>query len=203
MSTAEQTNKIAAKQTEDYIKWQEKINAATAGNGKTGGAKGDNPLSFLDSLAMRLKQVRDNAFNALKPVESLLAAFTNKKTQNSAFKLFDGIQNRLLRMGAGKDLRDAIASMSAEDFAKVAALKGKDALFTFQKGKARSKDTITGLTDTGKSIDQGYNEANLGEFNLVQEETLKLVADQATAYNMLIASGMSASRVEDLHCKHK
>lgn len=154
----------------------------------------DNPLKFLDSLAMRLKQVRDNAFNALKPVDSLLAAFRDKKTQNNAFKLFDGIQNRLLRMGVGKDMRDAVASMSAEDFAKVAALEGKDALFTFQKGKPRSKDTITGLTDTGKAADQGYREANLGEFNLVNEEAVKNIQDQDKAYRMLIASGLTASQ---------
>jgi TP901 family phage tail tape measure protein len=154
----------------------------------------NNPLSFLDQLGTRLKNVRDNAFNALKPVDSLLAAFRDKKTQQNAFKLFDGIQNRLLKMGVGKDLRDAVASMSAEDFAKVAALKGKDALFTFQKGKPRSKDTITGLTQTGKAVDQGYREASIGEFNLVNEETVKNIQDQDKAYRMLIASGLTAEQ---------
>ena len=159
----------------------------------TGGKK-DNPLAFLDQLGVRLKNVRDNAFNALKPVESLLAAFRDKKTQTNAFKLFDGIQNRLLRMGVGQDMRDAVASMSAEDFAKVAALKGKDALFTFEKGKPRSKDTISGLTETGKAADQGYREANLGEFNLVNEETVKNIQDQDKAYRILIASGLTAAQ---------
>jgi hypothetical protein len=51
------------------------------GDSGGGGGKKDNPLAFLDSLAMGLKQVRDNAFNALSPVEAILAAFTNKKTQ--------------------------------------------------------------------------------------------------------------------------
>jgi TP901 family phage tail tape measure protein len=153
----------------------------------------DNPLSFLDSLSARLKQVRDNSFNALKPVESLLAAFTNKKTQDGAFSLFDGIQNRLSRLGAGKDFRDAIASMSAEDFSKVASLKGDNALFTFAKGKAKSKDTITGLTKTGKAVNQGYNEANLGDFNLANQDTVKNIQDQTKAYNTLISSGLSAS----------
>lgn len=194
LGTEGQASKIATKQAEDYIKWQEKISAAAGGKYDGGKGKGDNPLSFLDELAMRLKQVRDNAFNALKPVDSLLAAFTDKKTQKSAFKLFDGIQNRLLRMGVGKDLRDAVASMSAEDFAKVAALKGKDALFTFEKNKPRSKDTISGLAPLGKAADQGYRERNLGDYNLVQEETIKTVTDQATAYNMLIANGVSAAR---------
>jgi hypothetical protein len=159
----------------------------------TGGKK-DNPLAFLDQLGVRLKNVRDNAFNALKPVESLLAAFRDKKTQTNAFKLFDGIQNRLLRMGVGQDMRNAVASMSAEDFAKVAALKGDDALFTFEKGKPRSKDTISGLTETGKAADQGYREANLGEFNLVNEETVKNIQDQDKAYRILIGSGLTAAQ---------
>jgi TP901 family phage tail tape measure protein len=156
--------------------------------------KKENPLSFLDSLAMRLKQVRDNSFNALKPVESLLAAFTNKKTQKGAFKLFDGIQNRLLKMGVGKDLRDAVASMSAEDFNKIANLKGDKALFNFQDGKPKTKANITGLTKTGKSVDRGYREANLGEFNLVNEETVKNIQDQDKAYKMLIGSGLTAAQ---------
>ncbi len=171
-------------------------NALGLGKGTGGGGGGtkENPLAFLDSLAIRLKQVRDNAFNALKPVDSLLAAFRDKKTQQGAFKLFDGIQNRLLNMGVGKDFRDAIASMSAEDFSKVAALKGKDALFTFAKGKAKTKDNITGLTETGKAVDQGYREANLGEFNLVNEETVKNIKDQDKAYRILIASGLTAAQ---------
>ena len=185
----------AARATKEYIGENGELIVNPSGPASSSGGGGkDSPIDFLDQLAMRLKNVRDNAFNALKPVDSLLAAFGDKKTQKNAFKLFDGIQNRLLKMGVGKDLRDAIASMSAEDFAKVAALKGKDALFTFEKGKARSKDTITGLTDTGKAADQGYREANLGDFNLVNEETIKNIQDQDKAYRMLIASGLTAAQ---------
>jgi hypothetical protein len=157
--------------------------------------KKDNPLSFLDDLAMRLKQVRDNSFNALTPVKSLLAAFTSKKAKKDAsrmFDIFDGIQNKLLAMGVSKDFRDAINSMSAQDFEKIAKLKGKDALFTFD-GKGKTKDNITGLTQTGKAVDAGYNEKNLGDYQLVNEETIKNIQNQDIAYKKLIASGMSAS----------
>jgi len=153
-----------------------------------------DPLEFLQPLAMQLKQVRDNAFNALTPVKSLLEAFTNKKTQKDAFNLFDGIQNRLLRFGVGKDFREAIDSMSAEEFSKVAELTGDRALFTFEKDKPRSKDTITGLTDTGLAADQGYRERNLGTFNLANEETIKDIQDQSKAYNILIGNGLSAAQ---------
>jgi len=158
--------------------------------------KKDNPLAFLDSLAMRLKQVRDGAFNAMKPVDSLLAAFTSKKAQANASRMFDtfsGIQNKLMKMGVTKDFRDAINSMSAEDFNKIANLKGKNALFNFEKGKPKTKATITSMTKTGKAANAGYNEANLGDFNLVNQETIKSINDQEIAYKKLIASGMSAS----------
>jgi len=164
------------------------------GNNSGGGGKKDNPLAFLDSLAMGLKQVRDGAFNALTPLESLLAVFTNKKTQKDAFNLFDGIQNRLLKKGVGEELRGAIESMSAEDFDKIAKLEGKKALFTFAKGKPKSKATITGLTESGKAVDQGYKEKALGSFNFANEETIKNVQDQTKAYNILISSGLTASQ---------
>ena len=188
---------ITADKVKTYLGEKPTLDTKNPKSGGTSGGTGTNPLSFLDELAMRLKQVRDNSFNALKPVQSLLAAFTSKKAQKNAaamFDIFDGIQNRLLNMGVGKDFRDAIASMSAEDFAKVAALKGKNALFTFKDGAAKTKDTITGLTQTGKAVDKGYNEANLGQYNFVNEQTIKEVQDQATAYNMLIANGLDASQ---------
>ena len=188
---------IAAERAMQAVKNDIPSKAGGAGGGSTGGSK-DKPLAFLDSLAMRLKQVRDGAFNALKPVESLLSAFKDKKTQQGAFKLFDGIQNRLLKMGVGQDLRDAIASMSAEDFDKISKLKGKDALFTFKEGKKKTKENITGLTDTGRAVDRGYREANLGDFNLANEITVNNINDQTKAYNMLIASGVSAAQALEI-----
>jgi TP901 family phage tail tape measure protein len=161
-------------------------------------SKGTDPLNFLKDLTMGLKQVRDNAFNALKPVDALLAAFRDKKTQQGAFALFDGIQNRLLKFGAGEGLRGAIESMSAEDFSKVAALKGDNALFTFAKGKPKSKDTITGLTETGKAVDQGYKERDLGNFKLANDVAIVGIKEQTNAYNMLISSGLSASEALDV-----
>lgn len=159
------------------------------------GAKA-NPLAFLDDLAQRLKNVRQGAFDATKPLESLLAAFSNPKVKKDAaamFNIFDGLQNRLMKLGAAKEFRDAIASMSNEDFAKVAALKGKKALFTFESGKPRIKANITGLTTTGKAVSAAYQEEALGRFNVVQQETIQNTKDQATAFNMLVASGMSTA----------
>ena len=183
-----------AKSTETYIgQYGEKVtNPVTPYTPDPKGGK--NPLDFIDELAMRLKQVKDNAFNALTPIESLIAALTNKQDVKDAFNLFDGIQNRLLKLGVGQGLRDAVSSMSAKEFAEVAELKGNKALFTFETDKPRSKDTITGLAQGGKAVDKGYYQRDLGNFNLQNEEIVKNINDQNTAYKILISNGLTASQ---------
>ena len=168
---------------------------------KAPGGKQANPLDFLDSLAMRIKNVRDGAFDATKPLKSMMAAFTSKAAQKDAarmFSIFDGLQQRMLKMSVPKEFRDMIMSMSAEDFTAFAKLpKGKN-MFTYgkdSKGKAlpKTKANITGLTKEGKAVMQTYREAQLGEFQLVQVEMVKTVAEQNKAFNMLVSAGMSAT----------
>ena len=175
-------------------------NTAAVTTGAPGG-KQANPLDFLDSLAMRIKNVRDGAFDATKPLKSMMAAFTSKAAQKDAarmFSIFDGLQQRMLKMSVPKEFRDMIMSMSAEDFTAFAKLpKGKN-MFTYgkdSKGKAlpKTKANITGLTKEGKAVMQTYREAQLGEFQLVQVEMVKTVAEQNKAFNMLVSAGMSAT----------
>jgi hypothetical protein len=160
-----------------------------------------NPLDFLDSLAMRIKNVRDGAFDATKPLESMLAAFSNpklKKDMNSAFKVFDGLQQRMIKMGVPKEFRDMIAGMSSKDFKELANLKGKKAIFEFEKDKngkekPRTKANIKGLTDTGKKMMKTYNEAIVGEANVVNREAVEQVANQEKAFNILVSEGATAT----------
>ena len=162
---------------------------------------GSDPLDFLDSLAMRIKNVRDGAFDATKPLQSMLAAFSNpkvKKDMSTAFKLFDGLQQRMIGMKVPKEFRDMIAGMSSEDFKKLANLKGKEAIFEFEKDKngktkPKTKANIKGLTDTGKKLMKTYNEAIVGEANVVNREAVEQVANQEKAFNMLVASGATAT----------
>ena len=48
-------------------------------------------------------------------------------------------------MGVGQDLRDAVASMSAQDFDKVANLTGKDALFKFKEGRTNKSHLVLSI----------------------------------------------------------
>ncbi|NDB57546.1 phage tail tape measure protein [bacterium] len=181
---------------------QYKINTGTVGtiNSKTGpgttppGGKGSDPLDFLDALAMRIKNVRDGAFDATTPLKSMIAAFTNKKAQKDAsrmFDIFDGLQQRLLKFKAPKEFRDMIYGMSNEDFKKLANLKGDKQLFKFAEGKPRTKANITGLTKSGQAVMQTIREADLGDYEFQQgDEALQNVKDQNSAYKQLVESGM-------------
>ncbi len=167
------------------------IPSKTGGNTPSGGDKGSNPLDFLDSLAMRLKNVRDGAFDANNALSSIFKAFSNKKNKANMFSMFDGLQQRLLGLKAPKEFRDMIYGMSNEDFSKLANLKGDKALLKFQKGKPKTKANITGFTERGKAVMQGYREADLGDYAFQQgDEALQNVKDQQSAYKQLVASGM-------------
>jgi TP901 family phage tail tape measure protein len=169
---------------------------------KGGGAKAADPLDFLDSLAMRIKNVRDGAFDATKPLKSMLAAFSNpkvKKDMSAAFKVFDGLQQRMIDMKVPKEFRDMISSMSAEDFKKLADLPKDKAIFNFKKkdkkGKAlpRTKANIESLTPVGIKMMATYNEAIVGEGNVVNREVVEQIKNQETAFKILISEGATAT----------
>ena len=170
------------------------VKPSGSGDGSSGGGKGNDPLAFLAPLSMALKNVRDNAFNALTPVKSLLELFKDKKTQKNAYTLLDGIQHRLLKLGVGQELRDAVASMSAEDFAKVAALPKEKAMFTFEEGKARSKDSISGLGPLGEATDKAIKAKDLGNFDIANATIISDIQNQTKAYAILVGSGLSAAK---------
>jgi len=165
------------------------------------GGKGSDPLDFLDSLAMRIKNVRDGAFDATKPLKSMLGAFSDpkvKKDMSLAFKVFDGLQQRMIDMKIPKEFRDMISSMSAEDFTKLANLKGEKAIFNFKKdkkGKAlpKTKANIESLTSTGIKMMKTYNEAIVGEGNVVNREVVEQISNQEKAFKILISEGATAT----------
>jgi hypothetical protein len=161
-----------------------------------GGGDKKNPLDFLDGLAMRIKNVRDGAFDATKPLKSMLSAFSDpkvKKDMASAFKVFDGLQQRMIDMKVPKEFRDMIAGMSSEDFKDLANLKGEKAIFKFKKGKPRTKSNIEGLTPTGIKMMKTYNEAIVGEGNVVNREVVEQISNQEKAFKILISEGATAT----------
>ena len=198
-------NNFAQEGTEAKYRANSTIDSNPAtGEGSGGGGDKKDPLDFLDDLAMRIKNVRDGAFDATKPLESMLAAFTSKKAQKDAsrmFDIFDGLQQRLIGLNVPKEFRDIINGMSAEDFKELSKLTGKKAVFNFKKGKPRTKANIEGLTDTGRAVARTYREATLGDQNVINKETVLNIQNQEKAFRMLVSSGVSATdalnQVED------
>ena len=179
-----------------------------------GGAKGekDNPFAFLDSLAMRIKMVRDQAFNAKKPIESMLAAFRSKDAQKDVanmFKLFGGLQQRLIALKAPKEFRDMIAGLSADDLEKLKSAdadptkKGNQSMFTYETKKVKGKTVvdksrIAGFSEAGKAFMAAYNEAPLDDFNTAQAEAIQNTNNQYKAFALLKAQGVDTSKALDL-----
>jgi len=199
--TQEQINaekaRIAAEETMQATK--QDIESAKVGKSQDGlsdGSKKADPLDFLDSLAMRIKNVRNAAFDATAPLKSMIAAFSGKQAQKDAskmFSLFDGLQQKMVKLGVPKEFRDMISGMNADDFNKFASLpKGKN-MFTYENNKPKTKANITGLTKEGQAVMQTYREAVIGEFNVAQKEVLETTKNQDEAFKILIASGMSTS----------
>ena len=176
-----------------------------------GGGKADNPLDFLDALAMRIKMIRDQAFKATKPIESMLAAFRSKAAQkdvSNMFTLFDGLQQRLIALKAPKEFRDHIAGLDAKG---LEALKNKDAdptkkgnqsMFTYETKKVKGKTVvdksrIAGFSEAGKAFMAAYNEAPLAEFNVEQAETIQNTNNQYKAFAMLKAQQVDTAKALD------
>ena len=177
------------------------------------GGKKDDPLDFLDSLAMRIKMTRDQAFNAKKPIESMLAAFYSpaaKKNVANMFKLFDGVQQKLIALKVPEEFRDYIAGLDAEQFDELMKAdlnrkkKGQQGIFTYGAKKDKSgkvikdkkgnvvydKSRIVGISEEGKAIVAAYNEAPLDKFNIAQQKIIVDSDNQFKAFNKLKAQGV-------------
>ena len=189
-------SRIAAEETMQATKQDIESKKAAGIDTPNDGSKKADPLGFLDSLAMRIKNVRNAAFDATAPLKSMIAAFSGKEAQKDVskmFSLFDGLQQTMIKLGVPKEFRDMISGMNADDFKAFASLpKGKN-MFTYENNKPKTKANITGLTKEGQAVMQTYREAVVGEFNVAQKEVLETTKNQDEAFKILIASGMSTS----------
>ena len=189
-------SRIAAEETMQATKQDIESKKAAGIDTPNDGSKKADPLGFLDSLAMRIKNVRNAAFDATAPLKSMIAAFSGKEAQKDVskmFALFNGLQQTMIKLGVPKEFRDMISGMNADDFKAFASLpKGKN-MFTYENNKPKTKANITGLTKEGQAVMQTYREAVVGEFNVAQKEVLETTKNQDEAFKILIASGMSTS----------
>jgi TP901 family phage tail tape measure protein len=173
--------------------------AVVPGAGKDGAGKAKRDESFLDDLAQRLKLVKEGAFNALKPMESL-RKFLNRntgQTENNYLEKQDGAIKQIeaaaknaealkkIEKATGntyggeilidKDFMEIIRSLDAEQFA----------LWTEKLFEVDKAGNITALKEDFVVINEGFRKATIGGFIQDVKDSSKEIENQVNAYNIL------------------
>jgi hypothetical protein len=164
--------------------------------------KGDGPTrdeSFLDDLAQRLKLVKEGAFNALKPMESL-RKFLNRntgKTENNYLEKQDGaikqIEAAAKNAEALKKIEKATGNtyggeiLIDKDFMEI--IRGLDAeqfaLWTEKLFEVDKAGNITALKEDFVVINEGFRKATIGGFIQDVKDSSKAIENQINAYRIL------------------
>ena len=192
-----------------------KQNQASAAAGKytdpKSGGKKEDPYAFLLS---RLKNVRNAAINAAGGIAELnkaLAAGNSKSVQNR----FIGLEQQMNNMKLNPQFIDFVMGQDSEVqkkyFTNVKAnsqvtkgqYKGrfKNPYSTTKTDKLLPKGTKAGdvlLTPEGKTFNQGYDAAVVGEFNVGAQKSLDLINRQEVVRRKLVAAGYDAVAIENI-----
>jgi LysM repeat protein len=154
--------------------------------------------SFLDDLGMKLKLFRDQAFDALNPLKSIMSAFSNTKDAENGlgrmFEKFNGLQQIMLKGNMAPALMDAISGMSAEEFK---AFQGMD-LNPNTKEKETpfikdAKGNITGLSKELMALSEAFNSVTVGMAQMGAAQSLDNIKKQQDAFKILRDAGMSVT----------
>ena len=173
--------------------------AVVPGGAGGAGEKAKRDESFLADLAQRLKLVKEGAFNALKPMESL-RKFLNRntgKTENNYLEKQDGAIKQIeaaaknaealkkIEKATGntyggeilidKDFMEIIRSLDAEQFA----------LWTEKLFEVDKAGNITALKEDFVVINEGFRKATIGGFIQDVKDSSREIENQVTAYNIL------------------
>ena len=168
----------------------------------TTGSK-SNPWAFLDDVVKKLKQTRDAAIDATKPLQ-VLKNLVSGKLKLDQFDIGMNMQMRnISKVGAsGKSLKnindgnfnmnetflETLGNLDPKDFNKIK----KDIFVTDKKGN------IIGFKPKGLGINQFFNEAALGDYtDALQKQTVEM-KNQQTAYIKLKAAGVDTAQILEI-----
>jgi TP901 family phage tail tape measure protein len=153
--------------------------------------------SFLDDLGMKLKLFRDQAFDALNPLKSIMSAFTNTKDAEKGlgrmFEKFNGLQQIMLQGNLSPVLMDAISGMSAEEFKAFQNMdlnpntKAKETPFIMKDGN------IVGLSTELMGLSEAFNSVNIGMAQMGAAQSIDNIKKQQEAFKILKDAGMSVT----------
>jgi hypothetical protein len=151
----------------------------------------------------------------------MLAAFNSpaaKKNVANMFKLFDGVQQKLLALKVPEEFRDYIAGLDAEQFDELlkadlnSKKAGQQGVFTYAAKKDKKgnvikdkngnvvydKTRIAGISAEGKALIAAYNEAPLDKFNIAQVKVITDADNQFKAFNKLKAANVDTATALEL-----
>jgi TP901 family phage tail tape measure protein len=186
--------------------------AVVPGGANGAGEKAKRDESFLDDLAQRLKLVKEGAFNALKPMESL-RKFLNRntgKTENNYLEKQDGaikqIEAAAKNAEALKKIEKATGNkyggeiLIDKDFMEI--IKGLDAeqfaLWTEKLFEVDKAGNITALKEDFVVINEGFRKATIGGFIQDIKDSSKAIEDQISAYKILTQEGYNSLEIQKI-----
>jgi TP901 family phage tail tape measure protein len=186
--------------------------AVVPGAGKDGAGKAKRDESFLDDLAQRLKLVKEGAFNALKPMESL-RKFLNRntgETENNYLEKQDGAIKQIeaaaknaealkkIEKATGntyggeilidKDFMEIIRSLDAEQFA----------LWTEKLFEVDKAGNITALKEDFVVINEGFRKATIGGYIQDVKDASKEIENQVVAHKALTDEGYNSLEIQKI-----
>jgi len=160
---------------------------------------GDAPKrddSFLNDLAQRLKLVKEGAFNALNPLESL-RKFLKDGGKDSINPGLDQQRGAIKQIEAAaksagiaidKDFMEIIRGLDAEQFKIWSAT-----LFNVAKN-----GRITGLKDDFVVINEGFRKATIGGYIQDVKDASKEIENQVTAHQLLTKEGYNSLEIQKI-----
>ena len=177
--------------------------------------KGDGPTrdeSFLDDLAQRLKLVKEGAFNALKPMESL-RKFLNRNTGNTENNYLEKQDGAIKQIEAAAKNAEALKKIEKatgntyggeilidKDFMEI--IKGLDAeqfaLWTEKLFEVDKAGNITALKEDFVVINEGFRKATIGGFIQDVKDASKEIENQILATKALTDEGYNSLEIQKI-----
>jgi len=135
----------------------------------TGGAKQDP----YEEPLQRLREIREAAVKATGGITELNKWLGGNKNM----KQFKGIEQQLIGRGVNRTFIDYLLGLDKD----------------IQDKFIRVKNGIVTLKEAGKNMAKVFNEIALGEFQVGLKEASRDALNQSTAFNKLVAAGMSVA----------
>jgi hypothetical protein len=145
-----------------------------------GGGSGKSRDTTLDDLLNRLKMTRKASINAAGGLDELI-----KRTKGDGLTRFGGVINNLMNQSPGRMNREFLDFISQMDD------KTRKTYLTIKDGKAI-------LTDQGKALKEGFDEAAIGDYLTTQTKSLDTTKAQESAFNKLRAAGVGTAQAIEM-----